>query len=197
MYQLNSPRSRGITLLEVVIALIVIAVLASLSIPAVSVGLVKDGMTRALNNMRQLQLATAQMSVDHEADGNPVRWTCSNNTPLTLDQWKSALLDGYLSEADLKKMLSVKVDRPIFGNKIITNAFHVFAVSGSDAEATVLFATKNWHGPSGGEISGEPYGKKGFAVMRKGGDAMILQARYSTNLSLIGGGGILDFLPLK
>lgn len=197
MHEPISPGSRGITLLEVVLVLIVIAVLASLSIPAVSSGPAKGNMPRALNNMRQLQLATAQMSMDHEADGNPVRWTCSNNTPLTLDQWKSALLDGYLSETDLTKMLSVKVDRPIFGNKIITNAFHVFAVSASDPEATVLFTTKNWHGPSGGETSGEPYGKKGFAVMRKGGDAIILQARFSTNLSQIGGGGMHGFLPLK
>jgi hypothetical protein len=45
-----------------------------------------------------------------------VRWTCSNITPLTLDQWKNGLIGGkYLSEPDLKKLLAVTIERRLFG----------------------------------------------------------------------------------
>ncbi|MFZ4778191.1 MAG: hypothetical protein ACOYM3_22700, partial [Terrimicrobiaceae bacterium] len=147
--------------------------------------------------LKQLHLATQQMSLDHAGAGNPVQWTCSNTTPLTLEDWKKAISPEYLSETDLKKMLSVKVDRRFFGNKIIGEGFNVFAVTASDPEETVLFATKNWHGPKEKELSGDPYGSKAFVVFRKGTSGLILQQRQATNLPLLGGGGMHGYLPLR
>lgn len=186
----------AITLIEILVILALMAILWSLCLPAVGRGLVKGEMTQPLSNMRQLHLATQQMSLDHEGAGNPVRWTCSNTTPITLDQWKRALVPEYLSGAELKKMLSVKADRR-FGDRIIAEGFNVFAVTASDPEETMLFATKNWHGPNGKELSGDPYGTKAFIVFRKGTGGSILQQRQATNISLLGGGGMHGYLPLK
>ena len=154
-------------------------------------------MTQALSNMKQLHLATQQMTLDHEVDKNPVQWTCSNTTPLTLDQWKKALSPEYLSDADLKKLLSVTVDRRFIGTKTIDEALNIFAVTKDDPDDTVLFATKNWHGPNVKVLSGEPYGSRAFVVFRKGGDGQVLLPKQITNISLIGGGGMHNYLPLK
>ena len=188
---------KGSTWLEIVVMLALVAILASLSIPTVGRGLCRSSMTQALSNMRQLHLATRQMSLDHEVDKNPVRWTCSNTMPLPLDQWKKALAPDYLSESDLKKILSVKVDRRFSGTKTIDAAINVFAVADSDDSDTLLFATKNWHGPEEKQLSGEPYGSNVMVVFRKGGAGMILLQRQITNKALIGGGGLHAYLPLQ
>lgn len=193
---INTP-PKGMTWLEVLVLLVLGAILWSLSVPAVGRGLCRSNITQTLSHMNQLHLATQQMTVDHELDKNPVRWTCSNTTPLTLDQWKQALSPEYLSGADLKKMLSVTFDRRFIGTKTINEGFNVFAVTKDDPDDTVLFATKNWHGPKEKELSGEPFETKAFVVFRKGTSGTVMQAKQSTNLSLIGGGGIHNYLPLK
>jgi Tfp pilus assembly major pilin PilA len=193
---INTP-PRGITWLEVLVLLALIGILASLAIPSVYIGASKAQMTGPLSHMRILYLATKQFTLDNEPSNNPVRWTCSNTTPLTLDQWMKALSPRYLSEAELKKLLSVTEERKFIGTKTIDEAINVFAVTKDDPEDTVLFATKNWHGPKVNELSGEPYGTRAFVVYRKGGDGQVLLQRQITNMSLIGGGGMHNYLPLK
>jgi len=193
---INAP-PRGVTLLEILVVLSLIGLLAALCIPSVYIGASKAQMTGPLSNMKQLHLATRQMTLERDVDKNPVRWTCSNTTPLTLDQWKKALSPDYLSEADLKKLLSVKVDRRFIGTKTIDEGINVFAVTAADPDDTLLFATKNWHGPNAKELSGEPYGTRAFVVFTKGGDGQVLLQRQIANLSLIGGGGMHNYLPLK
>jgi len=61
----------------------------------------------------------------------------------------------------------------------------------------LLFATKNWHGPKEKEISGDPYGTKGGVVFRKGTSGTILQARQTTNLSVIGSGGMHNYRGMR
>jgi len=185
------------TWLEVLVLLVLASILWSLSLPAVGRGLCRSNITQTLSYMKQLHLATQQMTLDHELDMNPVQWTCSNTTPLTLDQWKRALSPDYLSEADLKKMLSVKVARKFIGTKTIDEGFNVFAVTKDAPDDTVLFATKNWRGPKEKELSGEPFETKAFVVFRKGTSGTVMQAKQNTNLSLIGGGGMHNYLPLK
>ena len=194
---INTP-PRGLTWLEILIVVVLGGMVATLCLPALNSGFSKRvQMTEALAKMRQLQLATKQYTLDNEISTNPVRWTCSNTAPLTLDQWKRTLSPDYLSEADLKKILSVKVDRKFFGTRIVDEAFSVFAVNDSDPDDTVLFATKNWHGPKEKELSGEPYGTNGIIVYRKGRDGRILLPKQITNISLIGSGGMHEYLPLK
>jgi len=192
---INTP-PRGITWLEILVLLALAAILWSLAIPAVGPGLSNSPVTQTLSNMRQLQVATQQMDIDHAKTGNPVRWTCSNTTPLTVDQWKNAISPEYFSERELKKFLTVTFGRPLSGTKTNDEGFNVFAVTDSDPGDTLLFATKNWHGPNAKELSGELYGRKAFVVFTKNSGA-VLQSKQTTNLSKIGGGGMHNYLPLK
>lgn len=188
----------GFTILEILLLLILLAVLASLFLPAISAGPARNQFIRTLSNMKQIQLATRQMAVDNAETGNPVQWTCSNTTPLTLDQWKRALSPEYFSAVDLKKMLGVTCDGRFFGTKTMSEGFNVFAVTAQDPDDTLLFATKNWHGPKDNGLSGDPYGTKAFVIFRKGNNSgMVLTAKQSTNLSVVGGGGMHHYLPLR
>lgn len=189
---------KGLTLFEILVLLVLLLILASLSLPAVSVGLTKSLPAHALNNMKQMQMATRQMAIDNGELGLPVGWTCSNNTPLTREQWKRAILSGhYLCESDLQKLLSVTFDRRFIGSKTIPEGFDVFAVTGTDPEDTLLFATKNWHVSKDQKLAGEPFGTSLFVVMRKGGSGSILQAEQASNVSKIGNGGVFNYLPLQ
>lgn len=190
------PEACGASWMEVMLALAVMALLFLVIVPQIrwSHG---EGMLPVLNNMRQLFLATQQMTLENEATGSPVRWTCSNSTPLTYRQWTNALANDYISEKELKKLLTLYSKRAFFGPKEIPDPYTVFAVTAADPAETLFMATKNWHGLQEANLSGEPYGKKGFAVIQKTGDAKILPPKQATNAKMVGTGGQHSYLPLK
>jgi len=70
-------------------------------------------------------------------------------------------------------------------------------VDASDPDSTLLFATKNWHGPATSQLSGQPFDKKALIIFRKGGDGAILLSSQFQRMDLIGTGGKYNFLPLK
>ena len=167
--------------------------------------LARGQMTQTLNNTRQLYTATFQWTLDNQTTReSSVRWTCSNTIPLTFEQWRNGLVSGdYMKEADMTKLLShtknTKEERFWFDKKIVKteNIISVFAAAEADAPDTLLFATKNWHGISVTNLSGELFDDKGFIVFRKGGDGAILSPQQSTAANLIGSGGMHNDLPLK
>lgn len=193
----SKTSSGGFTILEILLLLLLLAILASLFLPSMPAGPARNQFIRTLSNMKQIQLATRQMAVDNAETGNPVQWTCSNSTPLTLDQWKKLLSPEYLSAVDFNKLLTVTCDGRFSGTKTISDGFNVFAVTALDPDDTLLFATKNWHGPMEKGLSGDPYGTKAFVIFTKGNSGMVLQAKQTTNLSVVAGGGMHNFLPLK
>ena len=90
-----SPSLRAFTLIELLVVISIIAILASLAIPAVTGALTRGQMTQTLNNARQLHLATQTMSIDTTAaGGDGVSWTMSNNTKLGVSDFSSALIEG-------------------------------------------------------------------------------------------------------
>jgi len=175
-----------------VVGLVVLIIVACLYLPPPSGAskLTRAKAIQVLSNMKTLHLAGQQMTLDNAAHGNPVRWTCSGTTPLSLDQWHQALVPSYLQEKDFQKLLSLHAR----GEMII--AMNVFAVCDSDAPDTVLFATKNWHGLAT-NLSGEPFENKCFVIFHKAGDGAILLPNQATNINIIGSGGMHNFLPLK
>jgi len=152
-----------------------------------------EGMVISLSHMKQLQIATMQMSLDYSTNRNSVQWTCSNNIPLTFEQWTNALVSGgYLQSRDLLRLLTIS-----YRGKPVTDAIRAFAVAEDDEWDTLLFATKNWQGITNTELAGDLYGKRGCVVFRKGGDGAVLLPRQITNARFVGTGGMHNYLPLK
>lgn len=185
----NLPNSlRAFTLIELLVVISIIAILASLAIPAVSNALVRGQMTQTLNNARQLHLATQTMSIDTTTAGDGVAWTYSNTTVLTVPTFSDALTGGkYLTGPDLKKIYSAPgvtvTDSTNFQAANI--AFKIMQTQENSPSDQVFVITKNWNSTAGGLSSSAPYADKGFILFRKGGDGGIFtrpQDAKSTNI---------------
>jgi prepilin-type N-terminal cleavage/methylation domain-containing protein len=163
---------QAFTLIELLVVISIIAILASLAIPAVSNALVRGQMTQTLNNARQLHLATQTMSIDTTTAGDGVSWTYSNNQPLNVSGFSTALIEGkYLTGPDLRKIYAAPgvlvPDTNFQANSI---AFTIFQTQESSAADQPFVITKNWGSIGQGLTTNAPYGDKGFIMFRKGGD---------------------------
>lgn len=193
--------SRALTFREVLLGLALSMVLLGLIIPlwlrskVIQHG---DGSSQVLSNLRQLQLATCEMTLDFQSDPNSPAWTSLKGKPLTYEQWRSLLIAGkYFTPQDFTKLTTLADKGGWFGGqKAVPNAITVFAVCDADPDTTLLFATKNWRGLDAKSLSGAPYETRGFAVLRKGGDGAILLNKQCQRADLIGSGGEFNYLPL-
>ncbi len=164
---------RAFTLIELLVVISIIAILASLAIPAVSSALVRGQMTQTLNNARQLTLATQTMSIDTTTAGSGASWTTgSDGSPLNVSTFSQELITGnYLSDSDLRKIYAapgvlIPANATTFDAGDI--AFSIMETQESSASDQPFVITKNWQ--SGALTTNAPYGEKGFIVFRKGGD---------------------------
>jgi prepilin-type N-terminal cleavage/methylation domain-containing protein len=169
----SSRRSpQAFTLIELLVVISIIAILASLAIPAVSNALVRGQMTQTLNNGRQLHLATQTMSIDTTTAGDGVSWTYSNNAVLTVPTFSGALIEGrYLTGPDLRKIYAAPgVNVPDTNFTAATIAFKIMQTQEGSPSDQVFVITKNWDSIGAGLSSNAPYQDKGFILFRKGGD---------------------------
>lgn len=174
---MSRPHSSGLTLLELLIALAIIAILLALALPANQSGLSRATMTQALSNMKQLHLATQQMAQDGADTGDAsLSWPGSNG----FDYWATNLVPSYLTTNDFGKLLSAKgkVCTPGVLPLANTNALLLYEVSGTSRSDAVFLSTANFtNTPTGGVPplkDAVPFGDKGFVVFRKGGDGAVL-----------------------
>jgi len=197
MKAVSSPNCAAFTLGELILSValvVVLLVLALLALPSISCGPVKGHLTQVVSNMKQLHLATQQMTLDSETANTPsnIRWTCTTGQPLKFAQWTNLLVsNNYLAKEDLAKLLSGP--SPVHAPNVLT----AYAVGDFDPDTTLLFATKNWLGPQADALGKSPFRTPGFVVFRKAGDCAILQPRQCQKMEVIGSGGKYHFLPLQ
>ncbi len=187
-------RSSGFTLIELLVVISIIAILASLALPAVTGALAKGQMTQTLSNMKQLHLATMQMALDATTTGDTnLGWP--GDTGGTWAGWATNIVGGsYMSTNDFKKMISApgvmpSADNPASPGK---SAIVVYKVGENSESGMVFLTSANFTNTTSGGTApvatAKPYGNKGFIVYRKGGDGTVLQARQagSTYTNIIG-----------
>ncbi len=182
----------GITLVEVLVIIVIIFVLWSLAMPAVSNKPGRGQMTQSLSNMKQLHLATQQMALDGATNGNTnLGWP--GDTGSSFSNWAAQIVKGgYMRTNDLCKLLtgpgrSVPLDKiPTTNNTAVL----VYAASTNSPASTVFLSTANFtNTPTGGEPLSKkatPYGDKGFVVFRIGGDGSVLHPRHIGKTNIIG-----------
>lgn len=187
---------RGFTLIELLVVISIIAILASLAVPAVSNALVRGQLTQTLNNARQLHMATQIMSTDTSTAGDGWSWTTSNGVAQqSLNAFAQALVDGrYLTAQDLRKIFTAPgVTVPqVTGTNLTVSAnnvaFKIMQTSDSTPSDQVFVITKNWNSLATGlDANASPYGDKGFVLFRKGGDGGIFsRPQDAKSTSIIG-----------
>ena len=183
-------RSSGFTLIELLVVISIIAILASLAIPAVTGALARGQMAQTLSNFKQLHLATFNMDLDNQQAGSGSGWPGTNTgAPATSLAWVTALTNGnYLKPNEVAKMLSaqsVQADPALTS----TNSWAaiVYGVGNVDDSGVIFLSTKNTVftlNTTNATVplsTATPYGNKGFVIFHKGGDGQILQARFATN----------------
>ena len=166
------------TLIELLVVISIIALLASLAIPAVTGALTRGQMTQTLNNARQLHLQTQTMSIDSTTTGTGWSWTFNGTNAGTVSSFLQALVtDKYLTDTELRKILTAPGVVPPAGGPYSpqTIAFTIFQTQDSSPSENPFVVTKNWKSLNAGlDKDTQPYGEKGFVIMRKGGDGSIL-----------------------
>lgn len=184
-------RSSGFTLIELLVVISIIAILASLALPAITGALARGQMTQTLSNMKQLHLVSQQMALDATTTGDTnVGWP-GDMTPQSWANWSTNVVAGYMTTNDFLKMVSAPGITPPLnttpsgltpGTKS-GRAIVLYPVSETNDSSFVLFSSANFTNTAGGgtrpAATALPYGEKGFIVFRKGGDGAILQARQT------------------
>lgn len=187
-------RPSGFTLIELLVVISIIAILASLALPAITGAMVRGQMTQTLSNMKQLHLASQQMALDATTTGDTnLGWP--GDVGGTWSAWATNIVGGnYMSANDFKKMISAPGVIPTSTNPATPgkSAVVVYSVAENSEGGTVFLSSANFtNSSSGGNTllaDAKPYGNKGFVVYRKAGDGSILQARQtgSTFTNIIG-----------
>ena len=178
---------KGFTLIELLVVISIIAILASLAVPAVTGALVKGQLIGVVNNCHQIHLAAFQMANDAAQNSDTtIGWPGDIATaPADQKAYVQLLVEnGYLNGGDLKLFTAPGVGAPTTmgsGTSIgsfttpTNTAFIVYMVKDTDASNTLFLSTKNFDA-SGGTTptltgTATPFGAKAFVVCRKGGDA--------------------------
>ena len=180
---------RGITLVEMLVLLTVLAVLVSLTFPFID-SLAKGQQMSVLSNAKQIHLATFNMiqdriSTNNKSIGWPGDLVASGTMPCTVTDFVKVLVKGdYLKLSDLK-VFSAPGITPFTGTSINqfcakpgsknNCAFTIYCVQESDPANAIFISTLN----ATLDVSNTtfslnpkavPYGEAGFVLIHKGGD---------------------------
>jgi len=179
---------RAFTLIELLVVISIIAILASLALPAITGALTRGQLAQAMSNSRQIFTAQFAMVQDGipTADTN-LAWPADMGG--TWSVWATALVSGkYMTTNDFNKMLSVpSLARP--ASTEITaptpSAFNVYNVAESNNLTSAFIATANYTNGQSLSAESKPFGDKGFTVVRKDGSAQIYTFSQATNTNLL------------
>ena len=163
------------TLIELLVVISIIAVLASLALPAITGALVKGQITQTTSNYRQLYILTQSASLDSQTAGGsgafPADTASSNNAG-----WSNALVPNYVSATSFSNLVSIK------GNLAYTL---IYPISSKDDGSTIFIATANLTGTAGtngGTVStANPYGTKGASLVTLQGQAISVTGTNTSN----------------
>lgn len=156
------------TLIELLVVISIIAVLASLALPAITGALVKGQITQTTSNYRQLYLLTQSANLDSQSSGGTGAFP-GDSTNTT---WQSALVSNYCSLATFSNLVSVK------GSPANTL---VYPVGSTNDQMSVFLSTANI--TSAGVGGGLPYALKGGSVVTLSGSAISVTGTNTNGLA--------------
>ena len=196
MKTLKTLRSKvaAFTLIELLVVISIIGVLASLAIPAVAGALTRGQLTQALNNARQLHLATTMECQDALTTGDTnLGWPGDLSSMSTVQDFATLLINGgYMHPKDAVKVFSVAGITPGTASSnsvtitLANTGFNIYKIKDTDPSVAIFITTKNYTLGQPLTKDTKPFGDVGFVTLRKGGDASVYKNAQSTNMALVG-----------
>src|SRR5206468_3397131 len=186
--KINKPSS-AFTLIELLVVIAIIAILAALAVPALTSALAKAQMSGTMNNDRQFYLAQFQMSNDGAATGDSTSGWPGDIAPASFLAYCNVLLaKGYLKGADILKLCSApgaalggtvtpatSTTPEVLSALSGRSALKFYKVTDANPSNTIFGVSHNYVYNTALSNGVTPYGTKGFVVVRKGGDAIVLK----------------------
>ncbi|MDE1170289.1 MAG: type II secretion system protein [Verrucomicrobium sp.] len=180
----KNRNASAFTLIELLVVISIIAILASLALPALDNARTQAQGVQIVSNARQVYIAMQAASSDaaqsglggigFPADAGP------QTTPTAYFQ-NVLIANDYLKAGDLR-VLSAPGYPAVVGTNTLTaanNAFNLGNTGSIDAGTAVLIYTKNWSWGQDPKETKQPFGNKGAVILHKGGDGAFWKANVA------------------
>ena len=200
---MSKKNQSAFTLIEMLVVIAIIATIAAFAVPALTSALTKGQMTGTMNNARQVYLAGYQMALDgsSNSDANlawPGDYAAATGVTSVTKYVEKLIQNDYLKGGDLSKLLSAPgsactatVDNtsspPTVTSLAPKSAVKIYKVKDTDSSNTIYAATANYTYNTALKTTDAPFGDKGFIIIHKGGDGVVLKKNNAT--AALGYGG--------
>jgi prepilin-type N-terminal cleavage/methylation domain-containing protein len=188
-------RLRGFTLVELLVVISIIAILASLALPAITGAISKAQMGQALSNAKQIYTATLTAVGDAASTGaTNFGWPgdITNGMSSVQDFANMLISNDFLKAQDVVKVFSCAgMKQAVASSNTVSLSpenvgFTFYRIQDSDPGSTVFITSKNYNY---GEAltTNIPFKENGFIFFRKSGDGAVYKKTQATNTDLLGG----------